>query len=104
MHHARTDSRASLGMRAVSGAIGSPRLRAEEPTINCRRNDQPSQSEARPAISNRLGPRQIGENDAMHRIELLEREARKEKEGAAGLVCFRYRIRTKRFPKGFTLP
>ena len=34
----------------------------------------------------------------------MEREARQEEEGAAGPACFGYRIRTKRFPKGFTLP
>ena len=78
--------------------------RMEVPTVSSRRNDRPRQSEVRPAISNRLGPRQIGENDATHRIELLEKEARLEEEGAAGPACFGYRIRTKRFPKGFTLP
>src|SRR3954465_1629006 len=50
--------------------------RAEEPAVSSRRNDQPRQSEVRPAVSSRLGPRQIGENDARHRIELLERESR----------------------------
>src|SRR4051812_28879926 len=78
--------------------------RAEEPAVNNRRNDQPLQSEARPVISNRLGPRQIIENDARHRIELLERQARQEEEGAAGPTCFGYRIWTERFPKEFTLP
>ena len=78
--------------------------RAEEPAVNSKRNDQPRQSEARPAISNRLGPRQIGENDARHRIELLEREAQQEEQGAAGPACFGYRIWTERLPKGFTLP
>src|SRR3954468_16722072 len=34
--------------------------RAEEPAVNSRGNDRPVQSEATPAISNRLGPRQIG--------------------------------------------
>src|SRR3954465_11790237 len=78
--------------------------RAEEPAVSSKVNDRPVQSEARPAISNRLGPRQIGENDARHRIELLERGARQEEEGAASPACFGYRIRTERFPKAFTLP
>src|SRR4051812_40517659 len=77
--------------------------RAEEPAVNSKRNDRPPQSEARPVISNRLGPRQIGQNDARHRIELLERDAQEE-EGAAGPSCFGHRIRTERFPKGYTLP
>src|SRR3954471_6795244 len=78
--------------------------RAEEPTVNSRRNDRPVQSKARPAISNRLGPRQIGQNDTRHRIELLEKDAQEEEEGAAGLACFGHRVRTEQFPKGFTLP
>src|SRR3954463_11327870 len=75
----------------------------EQPTVSSRCNDQPRQSEARLAIRNWLGPRQISKNDARHRIELLEREARHEEEGAVGPVCFGYRIRTEQFPKGFTL-
>src|ERR1043165_9643493 len=78
--------------------------RAEEPAVNSKRNNRPSQSEARPAISNRLGPCQIGQNDARHRIELLERDAQEEEEGAAGPSCFGHRIRTEQFPKGFALP
>src|SRR4051812_36998885 len=78
--------------------------RIEEPAVSSRRNDRPVQSEARPAISNRLGPRQIGQNDARHRIELLERDAQEEEEGAAGPACFGHRIRTEQFPKGFQLP
>src|SRR4051812_18395990 len=35
--------------------------RAEEPAVNSRRNDQSRQWEARPAISNRLRARQIGQ-------------------------------------------
>src|SRR3954470_14266923 len=77
--------------------------RAEEPAVNNKRNDRPAQSESRPAISNRLGPRQIGQNDARYRIELLEKDAQEE-EGAAGPACFGHRIRTEQFPKGFTLP
>ena len=64
----------------------------------------PQQSAARPAVSARLGPRQIGQNDARHRIELLEKEAQEDEEGEAGPPCFGYRIRTEKFPKGFTLP
>src|ERR1041385_3595071 len=78
--------------------------RAEEPAVSSRRNDPPRQPEARPAISNRLGARQIGQNDARHRIELLERDAQQEEEGAAGPACFGHRIPTEQFPKGFTLP
>src|SRR3954462_4170809 len=78
--------------------------RAEEPAVNSRRNDRPVQSEARPAISNRLGPRQIEQNDARHRIELLEKDAQEDEEGAAGPACFGHHIRTEQFPKGFTLP
>src|SRR3954471_11155637 len=78
--------------------------RAEEPVVNSRRNDRPVQSEARPAISNRLGPRQIGQNDARHRIELLEKDGQEEEEGAAGPACFGHRIRKEQFSKGFTLP
>src|SRR4051812_41747390 len=78
--------------------------RAEEPAVNSRRNDRPGQSEARPAISNRLGPRQIGQNDARHRIVLLEKDAQEEEEGVAGPACFGHRIRTEQFPKGFQLP
>ena len=64
----------------------------------------PQQSAARPAISARLGPRQIGQNDARHRIELLEKEAQEDEEGEAGPACFGHRIRTEKFPKSFTLP
>src|SRR3954463_936401 len=78
--------------------------RAEEPSVNSKRNDRPVQSEARPAISNRLGPRQIRQNDARHRIELLEKDAQEQEEGAAGPACFVPRVRTEQFPKGFTLP
>src|SRR3954468_20882987 len=78
--------------------------RAEEPAVNSKRNDRPAQSEARPTISNRLGPRQIGQNDARHHIELLEKDAQEEEEGAAGPACFGHRIRTEQFPKGFQLP
>src|ERR1041385_6477023 len=78
--------------------------RAEEPAVNSRRNDMPQQSAPRLAISARLGPRQIGQNDARHRIELLEKEAQEDEEGEAGPSCFGYRIRTEKFPKGFTLP
>ena len=78
--------------------------RIEEPAVNSRRNDQPQQSTARPAIRARLGPRQIGQNDARHRIELLEKEAQEDEEGEAGPSCLGHRIRTKKFPKGFTLP
>src|SRR4051812_11198036 len=49
--------------------------RAEEPAVRRKRNDRPPQSEARPTISNRLGPRQIGQNDARPRIELLEKDS-----------------------------
>src|SRR3954463_104620 len=73
--------------------------RAEEPSVNSKRNDRPVQSEARPAISNRLGPRQIGQNDARHRIELLEKDAQEEEEGAAGPACFGHRIRTEQLPR-----
>ena len=76
----------------------------EEPAVYSRRNDLPQQSAARPAISARLGPRQIGQNDARHRIELLEKEAQEDEEGEAGPPCFGHRIRTEKFPKGFTLP
>src|SRR4051812_3570770 len=78
--------------------------RAEEPAVNSKRNDRPPQLEARPAISNRLGPRQIGQNDARHRIELMEKDAQEEEEGVAGPSCFCHRIRTEQFPKGFQLP
>src|ERR1041385_1742520 len=78
--------------------------RVEEPAVNSRRNDMPQQSAARPAISDRLGPRQIGQNDTRHRIELLENEAQEDEEGEAGPSCFGHRIRTEKFPKGFTLP
>src|SRR4051812_13733666 len=76
----------------------------EEPDVYSRRNDMPQQSAARPAISARLGPRQIGQNDARHRIELLEKEAQEDEEGAAGPACFGHRIRTEKFPKSFKLP
>src|SRR4051812_47049350 len=78
--------------------------RAEESAVSSKRNDPPRQSEARPAISNRLGACQIGENDATHRIELLERDAHQEEEGAAGPACLGHRIRTEQFPKVFTVP
>src|SRR3954463_16766849 len=78
--------------------------RAEEPSVNSKRNDRPVQSEARPAISNRLGPRQIGQNDAKHRIELLEKDAQEEEEGAAGAACFCHPLRIEKVPKGFQLP
>src|SRR3954468_10424706 len=78
--------------------------RVEELAVYSRRNDMPQQSAARPAISARLGPRQIGQNDARHRIELLEKEAQEDEEGEAGPSCFGHRIRTEKFPKGFTLP
>src|ERR1041384_3374258 len=78
--------------------------RIEEPAVNSRRNDQPQQSAGRPAISARLGPCQISQNDARHRIELLEKEAQEDEEGEAGPSCFGYRIRTEKFPKAFTLP
>src|SRR3954469_17090493 len=77
--------------------------RMEEPAVYSRRNDMPQQSAARPAVSARLGPCQIGQNDARHRIELLEKEAQEDEEGEASLSCFGYRIRTEKFPKGFTL-
>src|SRR4051812_44389910 len=78
--------------------------RIEEPAVYSRRNDMPQQSAAKPAISARLGPRQIGRDDARHRIELLEKEAQEDEEGEAGPLCFGHRIRTEKFPKGFTLP
>ena len=55
-------------------------------------------------MSNRLGARQIGENDARHRIEQLEKDTQTEEEGPAGPGCFGHRIRAEQFPKGFTLP
>src|ERR1043165_3164929 len=67
--------------------------RMEEPAVSSRRNDRPIQSEARPATSNRLGPRQIGQNDARHRIELLEKDAQEEEEGAAGPARFGHPLR-----------
>src|ERR1041385_616360 len=78
--------------------------RVEEPAVNSRRHDRPQQSAPRPDISTRLGPRQIGQNDARHRIELLEKKAQEDEEGEAGPSCFGHRIRTEKFPKGFTLP
>src|SRR4051812_12387437 len=80
------------------------RRTVEEPAVNSKRNDRPAQSEARPAISNRLGRRQIGQNDARHHIELLEKDAQEEEERAVGPACFAHRIRTEQFPKGFQLP
>src|SRR4051812_11542716 len=58
--------------RRVKSNRGPPVVsrRAEEPAASSRCNDRPRQSTVRPEISNRLGPLQIGENDAMHRIEL----------------------------------
>src|SRR3954470_20628723 len=67
--------------------------RVEEPAVYSRRNDMPQRSAERPAISARLGPRQIGQNDARHRIELLEKEAQEDEEGEAGPSCFGHRIR-----------
>src|SRR4051812_30404306 len=78
--------------------------RIEELAVNSKRNDMPQQSAPRPAISAQLGPRQIGLNDARHRIELLEKEAQEDEEGEVGPSCFGHRIRTEKFPKGFTLP
>src|ERR1041384_4744214 len=78
--------------------------RMEEPAVYSRRNDLPQQSAARPTISARLGTRQIGQNDARHCIELLEKEAQEDEEEEAGPPCFGHRIRTEKFPKGFTLP
>src|SRR4051812_46474931 len=107
MHRAIIDSQPSPGRKVRSKAIGHRLFlstRAEEPVVNSRRNDRPTQSEARPAMSNRLGPRQIGQNDARHRFELLEKDAQEEEEGAAGPACFGHCIRTEQFPKGFQLP
>src|SRR3954467_8848946 len=73
--------------------------RVEEPAVNSRRNDLPQQSAARQAVSARLGPRQIGQNDARHRIDLLEKEAQEYEEGEASPSCFGHRIRTEKFPK-----
>src|SRR3954464_8891359 len=78
--------------------------RIEEPAVYSRRNDMPQQSAARPAVSARLGPRQIGQDDARPRIELLEKEVQEDEEGEAGPLCFGHLIRTEKFPKGFTLP
>ena len=45
------------------------RSRRDEPTVNSRREEHPRAN--KPAVSERLGPRLIAEDDARHRIEQL---------------------------------
>ena len=45
----------------------------------------------------------IAENDARHHIEQLAKDLQEE-EGPADPECFGGRIRSEKFPKGFTLP
>src|SRR3954465_6796930 len=66
--------------------------------------EQPAAASVRPAMSLRLGPRAIGENDARHRIEQLQQDKQPEDDVPAGPACFGPRIRQEHFPKGFTLP
>ena len=58
-----------------------------------------------PSLGDRLGRREgIGENDARHRIDHLNRSLALEEEDELGPPCFGPRIRDETFPKGFTLP
>src|SRR4051812_39308796 len=57
--------------RKNQGAAGGSRR--DEPTVNNRQQEQPTAS-TRPTMSQRLGPRTIGENDARHRIEQLQHD------------------------------
>ena len=59
-----------------------------------------------PSLSDRLGRREgIGENDARHRIDRLNRSlALEEEEDELGPPSFGPRIRDEPFPKVFTLP
>ena len=57
-----------------------------------------------PTLGDRLGRREgVGENDARHRIDRLNRSMALEEEDALGPPCFSPRIRDEPFPKGFTL-
>src|SRR3954471_14770334 len=107
MHRARTgSSQPHLGMRAGSGAIGHPQQQAKElksqlftaGAMICpsnRRQDQQLVPDLALAKSSRM---------MRHHIELLEKEAQEDEEGEACPSCFGHRIRTEKFPKGFTLP
>ena len=56
-------------------------------------------------LGDRLGRREgVGENDAGHRIDRLNRSLALEEEDELGPPCFGPRIRDEPFPKGFTLP
>ena len=58
-----------------------------------------------PSLGDRLGRREgIGENDARHQIDHLNRSLALEEEDELGPPCFIPRIRDEPFPKGFTLP
>src|SRR3954468_21537151 len=88
--------------RKNQGAAGGSRR--EEPAVNSRRPEPPAAASVRPAVSLRLGPREIGENDARHRIEQLQLDNQAKDDVPAGPTCFGPRIRQEQFPKGFTLP
>ena len=71
------------------------------------RNDQPTASQApaaRPAVSERRGPRALEREDARHRIERLAASLALEDESSTGPASFRPRIRAEPFPKRFSLP
>src|SRR3954470_7764044 len=76
----------------------------EESTVNSRQLEPPAAASVRSAMSLRLGPRAIGENDARHRIEQLQQDNQADDDVPAGPTCFGPRIRLEQFPKGFTLP
>src|SRR3954464_1685493 len=96
VQRARAESRKNQG-----AAGGSQR---DEPAVNSMQQEQPAAASVRPAMSLRLGPRAIGENDARHRIEQLQQDNQAEDDVPPGPTCFGPRIRQEQFPKGFTLP
>ncbi|KAE8813942.1 Endoglucanase 3 [Hordeum vulgare] len=54
-------------------------------------------------VSERVGPRQLDDQDARLRVESLAKSQATEEENTAGLPCFGSRILKEPFPKGFTL-
>src|ERR1043165_3285107 len=94
--------RARAESRKNQGAAGGSRR--EEPAVNSKKQDPPAAASVRPAVSLRLGPRAIGEDDARHRIEQLQQDNQAEDDVPAGPTFFGPRIRQEQFPKGSTLP
>ena len=98
MRHLGNTSKHRLLTEAELATAG---IRVDEPAVSSRREERPRAT--KPAVSERLGPHLIAENNARHRVEWLQKDLHDD-EGPAGPACFGPRIRQEQFPKGFTLP